>query len=94
MAARYEDLRRHRAKECSGGLGRVLLTGRGMAAWMQAWRHSVPAWEQQLGGASGRPLAYSDGSGTEAVLPDVVQGQAVRILAGMAAVVIQGEMTL
>lgn len=93
MVARYEDLRHRRASECGGGLGRVLLLRQGMAAWMQAWGHSVPGWEQEARGAPGRHLTDSEAWGEDALLPDGVQGQAVRILAGMAVVVIKGEMT-
>ena len=92
MVARYEDLRRRGAKEGAGGLGRVLLMSHGMAAWMEAWGHSAPAWDQEPGGKSGKGLGHADASGTEPVLWEGVQAQAVRILAGMAVVVIHGEM--
>jgi len=91
MVARYEDLRRRGANESAGGLGRALLMGRGMAAWMEAWRHSAPAWDREARGQSGKGLGRADGSSTEPVLPEGVQGQAVRILAGMAVVVVNGR---
>jgi len=91
MVARYEDLRRRGANEGAGGLGRALLIGRGMAAWMEAWRHSAPTWDREARGEYGKSLGHPDASGTEPVLPEGVQGQAVRILAGMAVLVVNGR---
>jgi len=93
MVARYEDLRHRAAKEGGGGLGRALLMGLGMAAWMEAWRRSAPAWNREARGESGKGLGHAHASGTEPVLPEGVQGQAVRILAGMAVVVVKRELT-
>jgi hypothetical protein len=92
MVARYEDLRRRGANEGAGGLGRALLMGRGMAAWMEAWGHSAPAWDREARDESGKGLERADAPGTQPVLPEGVQGQAVRILAGMAVVVVKREM--
>jgi hypothetical protein len=91
MVVRYEDLRRRGANENSGGLGRALLMGRGMAAWMEAWRHSAATWDREARGESGKGLGHPDASGTQPVLPEGIQGQVVRILAGMAVVVVNGR---
>lgn len=91
MVARYEDLRCRGGNEGVGGLGRALLMGRGMAAWMEAWRHCTPAWDREGRGESGKGLEHLDASGMELFLPEGVQGQAVRILAGMAVVVVKGS---
>ena len=91
MVARYEDLRHRGANEGAGGLGRALLMGRGMAAWIEAWRHSVPPWDREARNESGKGLGRADVSGTQPVLPEGVQAQAVRILAGMAVVAVNGR---
>jgi hypothetical protein len=62
MVARYEDLRHRGANEGAGGLGRALLMGRGMAAWMEAWRHSVPTWDRKPREESGKGLERADAS--------------------------------
>jgi hypothetical protein len=94
MVARYEDLRHGGTNEGAGGLGRTLLMGRGMAVWMEAWGHSAPTWDREARGESGKGLGRADASGTQPVLPEGVQAQAVRILAGMAVVAVKREMAI
>jgi len=91
MVARYEDLRCRGANDGAGGLGRALLMGRGMATWMEAWRHSAPTCDREPRGESGKGLGHPDACGAEPVLPEGIHGQAVRILAGMAVVVVNGR---
>ena len=58
---------------------------------MAAWWHSVPTWDREAREESGKGLERADASGTQPVLPEGVQAQAVRILAGMAVVVVNGR---
>ena len=90
MVERYEDLRRSGHLD-GGGLGRALLISRGMTAWIAAWGSCVPPADRERPGMSGRDLRCRGGSSRGAILPEGIQGEAVRVLAGMAVVVINGR---